>query len=330
VKTVAFIGLGRMGRLMAANLAREGYRVRSFDLNGSGNCGSAREAAEGAEVLITMLPDGDAVREAVLEAMPSLEPGAVVIDMSSSDPAATRALEPALSARRIALVDAPVSGAQAKARDATLAIMAGGEAGTIERITPLLKTMGSQVFHVGPVGAGHAVKALNNYLGAAGTIAGFEALLVARAYGLDPKTLIDAINASTGKNSTTERKIPQQVLTGAFASGFKLSLMTKDVGIAAQLARGLGLRTPYLSETLRLWREALKRLPDGADHTEMFHFLEQASAPSRGAASPPSRSRRTPRRSSAPAGRPPPPAAASSRERGRAAGNLRRARRRRA
>lgn len=319
-----------MGRLMAANLAREGYAVRSYDLNGSGSCASAREAAEGADVLITMLPDGDAVRDAVLDAMPSLRPGSVVIDMSSSDPAATRALEPALAARKIFLLDAPVSGAKAKAADATLAIMVGGDREILDKVLPVLRTLGTAIFHVGPLGAGHAVKALNNYLGAAGTIAGFEALLVARAYGLDPVVLIEAINASTGKNSTTERKIPQQVLTGAFASGFSLSLMTKDVGIAAGLARDLGVRAPYLSETLRLWREALKRLPEGADHTEMFHFLEQASAPSRGAASPRSRSRRPPRRSSAPAGPPRPAAAASSRGRARAAGNLRRARRRRA
>jgi 3-hydroxyisobutyrate dehydrogenase len=315
---------------MAANLERGGYGVRSYDLNGSGSCRSAREAAEGAEVLVTMLPDGDAVREAVLDAMPALAPGAVVIDMSSSDPAATRALEPALTSRGISLLDAPVSGAKAKAADATLAIMVGGDKAVLDKVLPVLRTLGTDIFHVGPLGAGHAVKALNNYLGAAGTIAGFEALLVARAYGLDPKALIEAINASTGKNSTTERKIPQQVLTGAFASGFKLSLMAKDVGIAAALARDLGLRTPYLSETLRLWREALRRLPEGADHTEMYRYLEKATAPSRGAASPRSRSRRKPRRSTSAAGRRQPAARASTRARGRAAGNLRRARRRRA
>jgi 3-hydroxyisobutyrate dehydrogenase len=330
VKAVAFIGLGLMGRLMSANVARGGFAVRSYDIDGSGSCASAREAAEDADVLVTMLPDGDAVREAVLEAMPALKAGSVVIDMSSSDPAATRALEPALAAKGISLVDAPVSGAKAKAADATLAIMVGGEKETIEKVTPVLKTMGSDVFHVGPLGAGHAVKALNNYLGAAGTIAGFEVLLVARAYGLDPKPMLEAINASTGRNSTTERKIPQQVLTGAFASGFKLALMAKDVGIAARLARDLGLKTPYLSETLRLWRAAQKRLPAGADHTELWHYLEKASTPSRGAASPRSRSRRTPRRSSAPAGRRRRGAAASSRARGRAAGSRRRANRRRA
>lgn len=330
MKTIGFIGLGRMGQLMAANLAKEGFAVHSFDLNGSGNCASARKAAEGAEVLITMLPDGEAVREAVLEAMPALRPGAVVIDMSSSDPAATRALGLALARNRIDLVDAPVSGAMAKARDATLAIMAGGAVEVVEKITPILKTMGKQIFHVGPLGAGHAVKALNNYLGAAGTLAGFEALLVARAFGLDPAPMLEAINASTGRNSTTERKIPQQVLTGAFASGFKLALMAKDVGIAAALARDLGVRAPYLSETLRLWRAAQKRLPAGADHTEIFHFLERPTPPSRGAASRPSRSRRKPRRSSAAAGRRPRGAAASTRARGRAAGSPARASRRRA
>lgn len=264
-----------MGSLMAANLSRAGFEVQSYDLNGKGNRRSAREAAQGADVLVTMLPDGDAVRDAVLDALPSLKPGSVVVDMSSSDPAATRALEPVLSAKKIHLLDAPVSGAKAKAADGTLALMVGGDAAVLEKVRPVLKAMGSEIFHCGPVGAGHATKALNNYLGAAGTIAGFEALLVAEAFGLDPKKMIDAINASTGKNSTTERKIPQQVLTGAFASGFTLALMTKDVGIAAALAKDLTVDTPYLRETLRLWREAQKALPRGADHTEIYKFLKR-------------------------------------------------------
>jgi 3-hydroxyisobutyrate dehydrogenase len=262
---------------MAANLAREGYTVRSYDLNGSGSCRSIREAARGADALITMLPNGDVVRDAVLEALPALKAGAIVVDMSSSDPAATRALGAALAAKSVAMVDAPVSGAIAKARDGTLAIMAGGRKDILKKVTPVLRTMGKDIFHVGPLGAGHAVKALNNYLGAAGTLAGFEALLIARAFGLDPKPMLDSINASTGKNSTTERKIPQQVLTGAFASGFKLALMAKDVGIAAELARGLRVPAPYLKETLRLWRGAEKALRHGADHTEIYHYLKALS-----------------------------------------------------
>jgi 3-hydroxyisobutyrate dehydrogenase len=230
-----------------------------------------------------------------------------VIDMSSADPAGTRALGTALEASGIELVDAPVSGAVAGAKTGTLAIMVGGTTAGLARALPALKAMGNQIFHVGPLGAGHAVKALNNYLGAAGTLAGFEALLVARAFGLDPKPMLDAINASTGRNSTTERKIPRDVLTGTFASGFKLALMAKDVGTAAELARGLGLKTPFLKETLRLWREAQKQLPAAADHSEIYKYQEKLAKPRsaparrktaarRAKASPPSSSRRKRRR----------------------------------
>ncbi|HUN67576.1 MAG TPA: NAD(P)-dependent oxidoreductase, partial [Burkholderiales bacterium] len=240
---VGFIGLGLMGRLMSANLVRAGFDLRSYDLNGTGNCKTAREAAEDARFLITMLPDGKAVRRAVLAALPGLRPGAIVIDMSSSSPFDTKSLYSILRTKKISLLDAPVSGAKAKAKDGTLAIMVGGESSVVRRARPILSRLGTDIFHTGRLGSGHATKALNNYLGAAGTIAGFEALLVGEKFGLDPKVLIDVINASTGKNSTTERKIPQQVFTGAFASGFQLALMTKDVGIAAQIARAAKVRT---------------------------------------------------------------------------------------
>ena len=271
MKTVAFIGLGVMGKLMAANLAKT-YKVRSYDLNGSGNCRTARDAAEGSEVLITMVPNGNDVRDAVLDALPGLRRGAIVVDMSSSDPAGTLVLGKVLKANGIAMVDAPVSGARFKAKDGTLAIMVGGDKAPVKKVMPVLQTMGSELFYCGRLGAGHAVKALNNYLGAAGTLAGFEALLIAQRFGLDPKPMIAAINASTGRNSTTVRKIPQDILTGAYASGFKLSLMTKDVGIAAELARGLKLKTPFLKETLKHWKAAQKTLTRDADHTEIYKY----------------------------------------------------------
>src|SRR5688500_4003815 len=126
LKTIAFVGLGVMGKLMAARLAKA-YVIRSFDLNGKGSCKSARDAAWGADALITMLPDGAAVWDAVADAFPSLRPGAVVVDMSSSDPAGTRALGRALAGIKVHMVDAPVSGARFKAKDGTLAIMVGGE-----------------------------------------------------------------------------------------------------------------------------------------------------------------------------------------------------------
>lgn len=264
-----------MGSLMAPLLARAGFAVHTYDRNGSGTHASSRAAARDCDVLVTMLPDGRAVRQAVRAALPVLRRGAIVVDMSSSDPTDTQELGALLAAHGIQMLDAPVSGAVAKARDGTLAIMVGGARATLTRARPVLERLGTQVFHTGPLGAGHAVKALNNYLGAAGTIAGFEALLVGKAFGLDPRVLIDVINASTGKNSTTERKIPQQVFTGAFASGFQLALMTKDVGIAASVARRVGVAAPYLRQTLKLWRDAGRSLRAGADHTEMLHYLER-------------------------------------------------------
>jgi 3-hydroxyisobutyrate dehydrogenase len=184
-----------------------------------------------------------------------------------------------LAAKEVHLIDAPVSGAKFKAKDGTLAIMVGGERKVVRHVLPVLKKLGTEIFHVGPLGAGHAVKALNNYLGAAGTLAGFEALLIAQKFGLQPKPMLEAINASTGRNSTTVRKIPQDILTGAYASGFKLALMAKDVGIAAELARGLKLRTPFLKETLKHWRAAQKVLPRHADHTEIYKYQRRLLAP---------------------------------------------------
>ena len=295
---VAFLGLGLMGRLMSANLRKAGFEVRSFDVNGSGNCKTAREAAEHSQVLITMVPNGKAVRKAVLAALPGLARGAIVIDMSSSDPATTRELGAALKKKGIHMLDSPVSGAKAKAADGTLALMVGGDPALLKRMRPVLSTMGSEIFHTGSLGSGHATKALNNYLGAAGTVAGMEALLIGEKFGLNPKTLINVINASTGKNSTTKRKIPQQVFTNAFASGFALALMTKDVGIAEGIARSMKMETPYLKQTLKVWRSALRRLPAGADHTEMYHYLKKLKSPSRGAVSPRARWPRKRRRSS--------------------------------
>ncbi len=282
---IGFIGLGLMGRLMSANLARAGYRLQTYDLNGSGNCRSAREAAAGARFLITMVPDGKAVKQAIRAALPGLARGSIVIDMSSSDPDTTRELGKVLAKRGVAMLDAPVSGAKAKAKDGTLALMVGGDPKVLKKARPVLLAMGNAIFPTGALGSGHAVKALNNYLGAVGTIAGFEALLIGEAYGLDTKVMVNAINASTGKNSTTERKIPQQVFTGAFNSGFLLYLMRKDVGIAAAIARKAKVPAPYLERTLKIWKQAERSLRPRADHTELYHYLRRLRHPPR----PPSR-----------------------------------------
>jgi 3-hydroxyisobutyrate dehydrogenase len=273
---VAFIGLGTMGAPMAAHLAAKGYAVRGWDVSGAARAASpvpvaasARAAVAGAAAIVTMLPDGGAVRAALLEgdALADAAPDALVLEMSSSDPLGTRALGEALAARGLALVDAPVSGGVRKAREATLAIMAGGEAAAIDRAMPLLEAMGAAVFRCGALGAGHAMKALNNYVSAAGLVAAVEALAIGGRFGLDPATMADVLNASTGRNNSTEHKLKQHVIPGTFAAGFAIGLMAKDVGAAAALAAGMGIDAPLARAMAERWAEAARALGPGADHT---------------------------------------------------------------
>lgn len=277
VRSVAFVGLGQMGRPMAANLEKAGFTLRSFDLNGAGNCASAAEAARGAEVFLTMLPDGKAVRECVLGAL--LPKGMLVLDMSSSDPVGTRALGEELAARGIGLVDAPVSGGVKKALDGTLAIMAGGDASLIERVRPLLEKMGGRIFLTGPLGSGHAMKALNNYVSAAGMIATSEALAAGARFGLDPSVMTDILNASSGKNNTTEVKVKPFMLSGTFDSGFSTALMVKDVATAAHLAEAVGASAELAKHCTEIWRRALQALGPGADHTAIYDFVGKQGKP---------------------------------------------------
>ena len=276
LRTVAFVGLGQMGRPMAANLEKAGITLRSFDLKGGGNCASAAEAAAGAEVFLTVLPEGNAVRECVLGA--GLRAGALVLDMSSSDPIGTRSLGETLAAAGIALVDAPVSGGVKKAIDATLAIMAGGDAAQIERVRPLLEQMGSRIFLTGPLGSGHAMKALNNYVSAAGMIATAEALVAGARFGLDPAVMTDILNASSGRNNTTEVKVKAFMLSGTFASGFSAALMVKDVATAAHLAEAVGASADFANHCSEIWRRAAQALGAGADHTAIYDFVGKLQA----------------------------------------------------
>ena len=282
-KSIAFIGLGRMGLPMAARLVAAGFLLKTHDkaprarVPGATACASPADAVQGAGLVITMLPDGKAVRSVLLGrggAAAALSRGAVVIDMSSSDPTGTRALGADLAKLGVRLMDAPVSGMVVGATNGTLTIMVGATPALFAKARPVLEAMGKAIYRAGPLGAGHAVKALNNYISAAGTIAAFEAVIVGRAFGLDPGVMTDIFNSSAGSNSATRNKIRQHVMTGAYASGFALSLMAKDVGIAADLARALGVKVPLNRKTRQLWRAAEAGLPAGADHTAIYRYLE--------------------------------------------------------
>lgn len=285
---VAFLGLGKMGSPMAAHLVSTGWKVRAFDLSPAAldafvqanpralRATSAAGAAAGAAAVVTMLPDGKSVRKALVDAgaAAALGRGGVVVEMSSSAPMDTRRLGEDLAALGVGMVDAPVSGGVKRAVDAKLAIMAGGDAALVERCRPLLAAMGSTIHATGPLGSGHAMKALNNYVSAAGLVAVSEALLVGRRFGLDPALMVDVLNSATGKNNTTELKAKQFMLSGTFASGFSLALMAKDLRTAADLAEHLGVAAPLSRTISALWTDAEGALGPASDHTEMFRFLE--------------------------------------------------------
>jgi len=280
--SIGFIGLGKMGAAMAPHLVAAGHQVTGHDLVTppalpDGLVFAADLAAlAGCATIITMLPDGDAV-EAVVAALSAQGCRAAVIDMSSSHPDVSRRLHADLAEAGRAFIDAPVSGGVGRARSADLQIMVGGDLEAVAASTPLLSCMG-QVTHLGPAGCGHAMKALNNYVSAAGLIASFEALATARDLGIAPDRFLQVINSSTGRNNTTEVKIARYVVSEAYDSGFDLKLMAKDVAIAASLAAAGGFDGPVTEAVRRCLEEGLVTLGEEADHTELYLSLVKGRA----------------------------------------------------
>lgn len=284
---IGFVGIGMMGRPMAARLHAAGYPLLVHDLSREARAAFVAdypgvvdlEQLEGlaeAAVVILMLP-GSNVVDPLVEGPAGLAQilrrGTTVIDMSSSEPLRSRALAERLAECGIGFLDAPVSGGVRRAVDGSLAIMCGGEAALFEACKPVFAAMGKTITHVGPVGAGHAMKALNNYVSASGLIATVEALHVGARFGLDPAVMVDVLNSSTGRNNTTEVKVRPFMLSGQFNSGFALRLMAKDLGIALGLAEALGEPMRLGEEVVAMWRDAAQKLPASADHTEMYRFL---------------------------------------------------------
>lgn len=281
---IGFVGIGNMGWPMAANLARAGFPLTVFDTDRTRGprfaaefkakaATSLGELGRAADIVVTMLPTGAIVRAALLEnengaLAASLAKGAVVVDMSSSEPVGTQQLGATLAKRGIALVDAPVSGGVPRAEAGTLTLMIGGEdEAAIGKALPVLEAMGKQLFRTGPLGSGHAMKALNNYVAAAAFIASTEALRVGRRFGLSPEAMMDIMNASTGRNFNSEMTIKQHVISQKYATGFQLGLMAKDVKIAADLAETIAIEAPLARLVRAMWTEAREGIGERADFT---------------------------------------------------------------
>ncbi|GJH00625.1 NAD(P)-dependent oxidoreductase [Paraburkholderia terrae] len=288
-KRIGFIGLGMMGAPMVQCLTNAGFALYIDDADAAradtlaaqaGAQRLTRDNAASLDVLITMLPNS-AIVESVLLGGGSdgwasrLAKGAVVIDMSSSEPERSRKLGAMLEERGLAYLDAPVSGGVKKAKEGTLAILVGGREETLAQCQPVLEAMGKSILHIGGAGSGHAAKALNNYVSAAGLAATVEALLVAQRFGIEPDVMTDVLNASSGRSNTSENKVKQFMLSGTFASGFALQLMNKDLKIAHALAQSVGYPMTLGDTVTAVWGEAAQRSTPATDHTEMYRLLDR-------------------------------------------------------
>lgn len=297
-KRIGFIGLGAMGLPMLENLARETeYEIYAYDLSDTPftrlekhtswltSLFRAHGLAEfsSCQTVILMLPNSAAVNSVVLGGKGesgianTLRRGARIVDMGSSDPIETQHLAAILQPLGIKLIDAPVSGAVAKAKTGELAIMVGARGDELDAVRPLLSCMGSSIIPCGEIGSAHAMKALNNYVYAAGLRAVAEAVLIAEKSGLDTSVFAEVLNASSGRNVATETKLKQFILPGEYKGGFLLRLQAKDLAIADRLRIQSGIEAGQLAACAALWAQATEAMPD-ADNTAIHRYLRNASA----------------------------------------------------
>jgi len=282
--TIGFVGLGHMGGPMVRRLVEAGYRVQVFDVApearasavtaGATDAEDLAAAARGADAVILMLPNSQVVASVLGDdgMVEALAAGTIVIDMSSSEPFKTRELARELASVGVQLVDAPVSGGVTGAQSGKLTIMVGGSEVDVKRIWPVLEKLGKPV-HTGPVGSGHAVKALNNLLSATHLWATSEAMVAGQKFGLDPEVMLAVFNGSSGRSGSTENKWPNFILPGTFNSGFGLRLMLKDMKIAVQLAEQSGAPSELGANAVALWERAAEYLSPQADHTEVAEWI---------------------------------------------------------
>jgi 3-hydroxyisobutyrate dehydrogenase len=286
---VAFIGLGAIGMPMAQHLAKPPFelavwnrtadKAREFaDANGVVAAQTPAEAARSADVVITCLPSSREVRE-VLErpdgVLGALAEGTILVDCTSGDPAESREFAKLLEARGAAFMDAPVSGGVVGARAGTLTVMCGGDESVVERARPVLESFGKKIVLCGPVGSGHAVKAVSNALLAVHVWSTAEALAALTRLGVNAGVALDVINASAGRSNASQNLFPERVLTREFPRTFRLALLDKDIVIATKLASDSGTPIPLIDLAAKLIHEARLELGEEADHVEAAKVVER-------------------------------------------------------
>lgn len=285
---VGFLGLGAIGTPMAAHLARRGpltvwnrtaARAAEFaSAHGAAVAATPREAAAAAEVVVTCL--GNSADVAGLLDGPDgllagLRPGTLFLDCTSGDPATSRRIAERLEARGVAFADAPVSGGTNGAEAGALTVMVGADSATFARARPVLEAFGRRIEHVGPVGAGDALKAVNNAFLALNILAAGEGLAALVKAGVAPRTALGVLNASSGRSFVSEVLVPERVLTGTWPRTFRLALLDKDVGIATDLLAQTGVPGPVFELVHALLAAARAELGDAADYLDPIRLTER-------------------------------------------------------
>jgi 3-hydroxyisobutyrate dehydrogenase len=285
---IAFLGLGAIGTPMARHVAarhdltvwnRTAEKAQAFvAAHGGTIAATPAEAARGAAIVITCLPTSREV-EALLDGpdglLAGMADGTLLADCTSGDPTTSRRIAARLAERDIAFVDAPVSGGTSGAEAGTLTVMCGGSEEAFARARPALEAFGKKIVLVGPVGAGHALKAVNNALLAVHIWSAAEGLAALAKAGVKPSAALDVINASSGRSNTSENLVPQRVVTRAFPRTFRLALLEKDVAIAADFLREQRVPSAVIQQVAELFRLARHELGEEADHVEAVQLVER-------------------------------------------------------
>jgi 3-hydroxyisobutyrate dehydrogenase len=287
--SIAFLGLGAIGAPMARHLSppdftlsvwnRTASKAASFAAaNSARHAKTPADAARGADIVITCLPTSREVAALLHGAdglLAAMAKGSILVDCTSGDPATSRETAARLAEKGIGFLDAPVSGGVSGAESGKLTVMVGGEAAILARALPALQTFGEKIVHCGPVGAGHAVKAINQAMLAVHIWSLGEGMLALSKAGVRPQVALDVINASSGRSNTSMNLFPQRVIGRAFPRTFKLALIDKDVRIAAQFLREQNVPSPIIQLAAELFAAAHVELGEDADHVEAVKVVER-------------------------------------------------------
>jgi 3-hydroxyisobutyrate dehydrogenase len=288
--SVGFIGVGNMGNPMASNVLKAGFPIIVYDRNpqamenllqaGAQRAAAARDVVEASEIVLTSLPASPDVEAVYLEPgglVDSAKPGTILIDLSSVLPSTPRKIEPRAQARGVHFLEAPVSGGVSGARAATLAIMVGGDPDTLRRAQPVLRAIGPNIFHVGPVGAGNTVKAINNMMASVNALAMMEGVALGVKAGLDPMTIYEVVKASSGGSKALER-IPNSLIPRHFEPGFKVQLMNKDLETFNTIAKELHVPVSFANVAQQYQQMAIAAGLAEQDTSVVMTLIERLAA----------------------------------------------------